>query len=449
MRSRTVLALAAVAASVVALRADAQPAQSPQPNPNIGPPDASQLLGTIVVVGDQAQRPLPKIGVLPSLSSDLEDVTLRAVVRRDLDLSGEFEVISDAQAPEGLYLSDSPVDIKAWQAKGAEAVVKVTGKPLPGGKAELRGLAYYLSKGADPVFDKRFEVDAKHVREEAHRVADVIIGALTGRNGGFASHMTFVSGSGKTRSVYTIDSDGHDVKAVSPQDALSLAPTFARGEELHHTISVKNSEFKIMTPKGVVQTNVPGSVYGIAWNKDRSKVAVSIGRGAAIQVFLGSDYGDLQLASQNRMAMQPTFTPSGKLAFVGEGKWGQRVFVDDKPISPDGLMASSPTFCNHPDGVRAVFAVGVGKNTDLVASAEKGGGMVRLTQGQGSNGYPSCSPDGRLVAFFSTRKQGEGPGLYVMRVDGGRPKRISPMLGESLRWDPLPARGAVAAAAAK
>jgi TolB protein len=87
----------------------------------------------------------------------------------------------------------------------------------------------------------------------------------------------------------------------------------------------------------------------------------------------------------------------------------------------------------------------VGKNTDLVASGETGGGLVRLTQNQGRNGYPACSPDGRLVAFFSTRTSGEGPGLYVMRVDGQRPKRISNLLGDSLRWDPLPPGKAVEA----
>ena len=109
-----------------------------------------------------------------------------------------------------------------------------------------------------------------------------------------------------------------------------------------------------------------------------------------------------------------------------------------KPISPEGLFASSPTFCNHPDGVRAIFAVGVGRDSDLVATGEHGGQLARLTQNQGRNTAPACSPDGRLIAFFSTRTSSEGPGLYVMRTDGGRPKRISTLLGEALRWDALP-----------
>ena len=91
-----------------------------------------------------------------------------------------------------------------------------------------------------------------------------------------------------------------------------------------------------------------------------------------------------------------------------------------------------------------MFAVGVGQDADLVSTGERGGGLSRLTQNQGRNSYPACSPDGRLIAFFSTRTSGQGPGLYIMRIDGMRPKRISTLLGDSLRWDALPP-GAVSA----
>ena len=42
------------------------------------------------------------------------------------------------------------------------------------------------------------------------------------------------------------------------------------------------------------------------------------------------------------------------------------------------------------------------------------------------------------MAFFSTRTSGEGPGLYIMRIDGRRPKRVSTLTGQALRWEPLP-----------
>jgi TolB protein len=432
--ARLVPALAAIACAALVT-----PPAPAQPQAGGAPPNPDELLGHITVVAG-ATRPLPKIGVLPSLASDLEDVTLRSVVRRDLDLCGEFEVLAEDKAPDGLYLSDSPVDVKAWSAKGVEAVVKVSGKKLSDTQAELRAQAFLVKRGAAPVFDKRVVVPLADLRPESHRVADLLIGALTGQNGGFASHMTFASGSGSLRRVFTIDADGHDAKAVSPPDVTAIAPAFGKGEQLHYAASRKGDEYGVFTPAGgPLAVPVKGSVYGIAFSRDRAQVALSIGVGSTIKVFAGPDLSSLKPASEVGLALHPAFSPSGKLAFSGEGKYGQRIYVDGKPISPDGLFASAPAFCNHPDGAKAVFAVGVGKNTDLVITGETGGGMGRLTQNQGSNGYPACSPDGRLVAFFSTRKSGEGPGLYVMRIDGQRPKRISNLLGDSLRWDPLPA----------
>ena len=408
------------------------------------PPNPEDLLGNIVVVAG-AGRALPKIAVLPSLAADMEDVTVRSVARRDLELCGEFEVLPDSAAPEGIYLADAPVDVKAWAGKGVEAVVKLTGKPLGGGKAELRAQAFFVNKGAAPVFDKRFAVPAATLRVESHRLTDLVIGALTGQSGGFASHMTFASGTGKLRRVYTIDADGNDPKVASPPEQQAIAPAFGPGEQLWYAGSAgEGAPFLArIAGGGLVPLGQKGSVYGIAFSRDRKKVAFSIGADDTVKVFAGADPQSLAPASDIGMAMHPVFSPSGKLGFSGEGKYGQRIYVDGKPASPEGLNASAPVFCNHPDGVKLVYQVGVGKNTDLVASGEQGGGLARLTQNQGRNGYPACSPDGRLVAFFSTRTSGEGPGLYVMRVDGGRPKRVSTLLGDSLRWDRLPPTQAV------
>ena len=436
--------LATAALAALASLAPLAGAQAPAPGAPANPsPD--DILGNIVVVAGQgAGRRLPKVAVYPSLASEMEDVTLRAVVGRDLDLCGEFEVLADKSAPESAY-GDGPVDVKAWSAKGVEALVRVSAKKLGTDRVELRGQAFFTNRGADPVYDKRFSVLAASLREESHRLADLLIGALTGQNGSFASHLAFGSGGGAGRRVFTIDADGHDPRAASPEGESAIAPAFGKNGELYYASARATGDYLIHHAGGAVAPmNYKAPVYGLAFSRDHAQVAVSLGAGDTIKVFAGPDLASLRPASEVGMAMHPAFTPSGKLAFSGEGKSGtQRIFIDDKPVTPEGLSASSPVFCNNQDGVRLLFAVGVGKNTDLVTTSERGGQLVRLTQNQGRNSYPACSPDGRLVAFFSTRTSGEGPGLYVMRIDGGRPKRVSPMLGDTLRWDALPKGSAV------
>jgi TolB protein len=70
-------------------------------------------------------------------------------------------------------------------------------------------------------------------------------------------------------------------------------------------------------------------------------------------------------------------------------------------------------------------------------SPEAGGSLTRLTQNEGSNTYPACSPDGRLLAYFSKRSKDSG--LYVKSLKSKQPaQKISSQSGESLRWAALP-----------
>src|SRR5262245_13176380 len=180
------LALLALLTPTVPARAQAPAGEKP--------PDPDQMLNNLVVLAEPVGgRVLPKIGVVPSLAADIEDVTVRSVVRRDLDLCGEYEVLPDKDAPEGIYSPGTPIDLKAWQAKGVEAVVRVAGRKIKGDNAELRGEAYIVKQGPSPLMDRKFHVPAGDLRVESHRLADLLIGALTGQNGGFASHMTFAS----------------------------------------------------------------------------------------------------------------------------------------------------------------------------------------------------------------------------------------------------------------
>ena len=406
-------------------------------------PNPEDVLKNFLVEGEVALKPLPKIGVEPSLASAIEDVTVNAVVRRDLDLCGEFELLPDSAAPEGLYLSDSPVDVEGWKKAGAEAVVQIRGKRIGGDKAELKGIAYLTDAGDKPVFNKKIIVELSRVRAESHRIADALIGALTGTPGGFSSQLTFIYGVGKHRRVYTMDADGHDPTPISPNAQLSMTPVFGPGQQLFYSASVNKGAFKLWTPgaEKPMAIHPRGSIYGIAFNRKRDEVALSIARGATIKLYRGKpDFTSLKEAASVGMALHPAWSPTGKLASSGAGKWGQRIYVDGKPVTPAGLNATAPVFCRHPDGIRLIYMVWLGERADLVAMGETGGGARRLTHGTGKNGYPACSPDGRMIAFFSDRRSGEGPGLYVMRIDGRRPKRISTLVGDSLQWARLPAK---------
>lgn len=421
-------------------------------------PDES-VLGEFVVTGTTVEEHVPKIAILPSLSPALEDVIVRSVVRRDLELTGLFDVIDDRKAPPGLYGFNDPVDIKAWQALGAEAIVKVAARNHSPGKVEVLGLAYFLNVGQDPVYEKKIVVESKKIRITAHRITDALLGALTGRPGGFASRFTFSGPWARNRRVFTIDSDGHGLMPQTDPQLTAIAPTWGPNQQLFYAVSTNYSPFRLTRLTPVETPHEPagpppalpkptaisipfrGSVYSVDFDKSRTRMAIAVAENGGSAIYVGNPDGTgLAPASDQVLANHPVFGPGGRLAYVAGGTAGQRVYVDGKAISPAGFNASAPTFCDTPNGLMVVFTVGVGGGrTDIVATNVRGGNLTRLTQNQGSNSYPACSPDGRLLAYFSTRQSDQGPGLYVVPLaKPWRARKISSELGESLRWDPLP-----------
>lgn len=413
-----------------------------QPKP---PADESALGVLPITPGDDGKEHIPKIAVLPSLSPDLEDVVVRGIVRRDLELTGLFQLIPDAKAPPGTYGFDDPVDVEAWKKLGAESIVKVAARKAQAGKVEVYGIAYFMNVGKDPVYQKKLTVDPKLLRETAHRMTDALLGALTGTPGGFASHFTFSGPWGKNRRIFTMDADGHDLKPLTDQATTSIAPTWGPGKQLFYAESKNYSPYRLMMWDGKAHQRVKlpfkTSIYSVAFNKDYTKLAVAVAEATGSSIWVGNADGSgmKKVSTGAPLATHPVFSPSGKLAWIGGGaKHGtQRVWVEGKPVSPIGFTAAAPAFCDTEDGIRLVYAVNVaGGRQDLVMSQEKGGGIMRLTQNQGSNSYPACSPDGRMLAFFSTRNKQKG--IYFMSLKRWRTIKLNSQHGESLRWEALP-----------
>ena len=427
----------------------ARSADPPPPSPPAETPDES-LLGTVEVNGSAGGLPpLPKMAIVPVYPVGVADSLVNLVVHRDMDLSGQFEVLPDEKAPPGPFTHDSPLDLGAFHDEGAEYVLRVFAQPAAGNSAgtELVGEAFVPPAtkplpGAPPpkpAFRGVIPTATTEVRAASHRLVDLLLGALTGRPGGFASQMTYAEKVGRWNRIYAIDSDGFDLRSVGPTDATAVSPSFGPGNELYYALSTDFSAFHIVfgpsaTPMPV---QVPGSVMGLAFSSDHARMAITAMDGGKSTLWVG-DPAHLAPMQTPPFANHPVFGPLGKLAFVA-GSPVQRVYIDGKAVSPPGFMASAPVFCDTPQGLLLVFTVGVGSGADIIATDTSGGGMRRLTQHEGANTYAACSPDGRLISFFSTGKRGQGAGLFIMPIQ--RPwlaKKISSEVGESLRWEPLP-----------
>ena len=162
-------------------------------------------------------------------------------------------------------------------------------------------------------------------------------------------------------------------------------------------------------------------------------MALVISQNGASDIWVGgADGSNLARATTGGLNTHPAFGPGGQLAYVSNQGGSPQIYVDNKRVSWRGAYNMAPAWCNDPEGARIVFMGRDGATWDIFSVGPDGsaGSMKRLTQDQGSNTYPACAPDGRTVAFFSTRG-----GLYTSNNQGMNQQRISTTQGESLRWE--------------
>lgn len=394
--------------TLVAVDASAQPK----------PPPSDTELGTVEVTGSAA-APLPKLAVVP------DDPEASAILKKDLDRLGTWDVVDDIPPSD-------PFDLKPYKGKGIAFVVRAHKDG-----SDLAGEAWLVGKGDDPIVKHAVPL-GKDTRKAAHALGDKLVSALTGRAGPFDSRLAFTLRTAKGRQVFSSDIDGMGKIAYGNADDTALSPTFGPNGDVWFTVSKSFDPFELVhgTAATELPLGKPGSVLAVSFSPDRTKMAVSIMKDEASKLYRGNADGtDLQPVESTALPNRPVLGPLGKMAWVASGGGTQRVYVDGHAVSPAGFHASAPTFCDSPQGLVVVFTVGVGSGADLVAVDTSGGNLRRLTQGHGSNAYPACSPDGRLVAFFSTGPNGKSPGLYVLPIaNPTRIRRLSDDHGDSLAW---------------
>lgn len=461
--ARAVVGLAASVFAALAARsnASADPEAAPASSSSSATPADESILGSVEVNGAAGLPPLPKLGVVPIVTTGTADTLVGLVVRRDMELSGQFDVLSENLSPPGPFLHATPLDLGAWRAQGADYVLRVFAEPAPNDSidTELVGEAYVTPAHASaapaadtrPAFRVAMATVTTEVRAASHRLVDLLLGALTGRPGGFASEMVYAEKVGRWRRVFAIDSDGFDLRPIGPNDATAVSPAFGPNDQIFYALSRDYSPFRLVFGPNAapVPLAIPGSILGVAFSSDHARMGLTVMSEGQSELWVG-EHGAVRQAPAPPFANHPVFGPLGKMAYVA-GTPVQRVYVGNTAISPPGFMASAPVFCDTPQGLLVIYTVGVGTGADIVASDSSGGNVRRLTQHEGANTYAACSPDGRLVSFFSTGKvkrgtsdEDVGAGLFIMPI--ARPwlaKKISGEVGESLRWEALPPPAAV------
>lgn len=373
----------------------------------------------------------PKVEADALLARDL-----REIVRQDLMLSRRFDVKDELVAAEPAQGATWRLTAKA--SKNADKVsVKIKLANAEGGK--------------ETVFERFYRQDAQWLRALAHRIADDVVKAATGRDGIARTRIAFANNRTGRKEIWVMDYDGENVKRLTDDRSISLLPRFSPdGRRLAYT-SYKDGNpdlwmLDLETGHAKVFSDAQGLNVAGGFSPDGTRLLMTLSRGKSPNLYVKDVAGGEaeRLTSHFGADSTPTFSPDARqVAFVSDRSGNPQIHVLDIPTKKITRLTSL-NWCDapawSPTGEWIAFA-GRAHNKDKmdIFLVDVTGGQVRqLTHGEGSNEDPAWSPDGRFLAFSSTR--GKRSQIWVMDNDGSAPRLMADVPGASVtpHWSPVP-----------
>lgn len=411
-------------------------AQQPAPAGSGAAPAASALPAasnngavTSVVVSGGA-RALFKIAVAPPPGDASVASNVVETASRDLTLSSMFQVLDAKSFTANLEREGIAIDPASWRNIGAEGVVKGNSS-MRGANVHLELRLYVVSRGSDAVLKKEYDIAPGAVRGAVHQFDNEVVKYFTGTPASFGTRLVFSATTGRgQKGIFGVDSDGQGLGRMQAVSNVALAPAVGPGGAVYYASGLPDGSYQLFKYPGNTQVmKQSGLVFGVAFGGP--KMAVVVSQNGQSDIWTGSpDGASLAKVTQGGLNTHPAFGPGGQLAYVSNAGGNPQIYVDGKRVSFRGAYNMAPVWCNDPEGAKILFMGRDGGTWDIFSIDPSGGNMKRLTQDQGSNTYPACSPDGRSVAFFSTRG-----GLYISNTQGQNQQKIASVTGESLRWE--------------
>jgi TolB protein len=415
-------------AIVVALFVTQQPPPaSQQPAPQ-QPSDIA-----VPITGDGGQPPRLAVPEFIALSNDAETVAIAKIISQvlwdDLNYEREFLFIPRdvyATIPKAASLAEIPFD--RWRELNADGLV--TGTVQKTGNLLRVEVRLFNVRGRNSVFGKVYSGSPANPRSYAHTAADEIYQTQRALKGVAQTKLTFVSdrdgelmgGTVQRRDVkevYISDYDGERQQRVTVGKTLNVFPRWSpNGRSIAYTsyrrgtpnIFVSNIYEATMeeVTKGTAENWLP------AWAPDGTKFCFASpreGKGYTNLYIVNRDgSGLLKLTDHPSINTSPTWSPSGtQIAFVSDRTGSPQIYV----ISSDGVgqaqrittsegYADKPTWSSLPYNEIAYTArTGPGNDIKIIDMATRT--VKQLTFSEGTNESPVFSPNGRHIAFTSTR----------------------------------------------
>ncbi len=387
---------------------------------------------------------LLKLGI-PRAEGDGESARVaRETLSKDMEVTGLFALLDTTSFPQALQTEGLGFSSALWSQVGAQAVVKMR---VSGGQVE--GNLYALARGDNAMLSKSYR--AGDVRDAIHEFANDIVQAFTGSRGVFGSRIAFAQTGRGSHEIASVDMDGGRTTVLTKMQSDCLLPAYSpSGGEVAFTSYLRdNPDLWIVSAGGGRARRTskqPGMNTGAAWSPDGGSIALTMsyqGNSELYRISPTDGAVRARLTNNPTIDSSPSFSPDGgQIAFVSNRQGSPQIFIMSglgggaRRLTYQGKYNQTPRW--NPDPKKSLIAF-TGRDErgvfDVFIIDVKTQQVTRVTQNKGSNMDPAWSPDGRLLAYASTRG-----GLFVNNPETRHEVQITTGGAASPSWGPAPRR---------
>ena len=433
-------------------------------NPRVWSFAASAFIGAVVAasapqqteirttVGGPSGR-LPRLAIpafmITGADAELTEAakTVADVLWKDLEFEREYQMVSQSGAAQ---IAPAPADAlvyESWNQIGAdEVLVGNVQKADTSLQVDVRVMSVERKTST---FAKRYTCAVRSIRLCAHTIADELHKERFGLDGVARTKLAFTSDRDGERmggtleqraikEIYVADYDGQRPTRVTIRGSLNIAPAWAPdGRSLAYQ-SYQTGFVDIYVQKLYevqVQLARPGrgtdksQNFLPAWSPDGSTLAFASSRDGNFEIYtVKADGSDLRrLTSHAADDGAPTWSPNGsQIAFTSARSGSNQIYIMSADGGPVTRLTNEPNKADRPTWALDFIAysaevpgAGVQIKKINVGTRQE----IQLTNGPGNNESPTVAPNGRHIAFVTTRWGKEQ--IAIMDVTGNNVRQVT------------------------